>query len=65
MNRMWLPATTPVTAYDRYAVTIGGHDWDTTVAPGWVDVDTYPMLEQYCITEMEYKLKRLTGEVIL
>ena len=63
MKRMWLPAVTNVSCYTVDSVTIGNTDHWSTVSPGWVDVETYPLLEPYCITEQDYKLKRLMGEV--
>ena len=80
MKRMWLPIFTEVTAYQKCdtgdSLTIGKFYRDMglrstfanepeTVSPGWVDIDTYPMLEPYCISEHEYKLQRLMGQTPL
>ena len=65
MKRMWLPLATTVSCYTYDSVTVGGRDEWSVVAPGWVDVDTYPLLKAYCLSEHEYKLKRLMGEIII
>ena len=65
MKRMWLPLATTVSCYTYDSVTVGNTDRWSVVNPGWVDVDIYPLLTQYCLSEHEYKLKRLMGEIIL
>ena len=75
MKRMWY-SLGPYTVYKRGGRSynslhstvqsteafLEGAAYIEIVSPGWVDVEVYPQLAPFCITEQEYKLKRLLGE---
>lgn len=61
MTRMWLPSTASYAVKQRQ-VTSTGERWEF-ISPGWIDVEQYPALESYCLTEHEYKLSLLMGQV--
>ena len=60
---MWLLESVGISMQDRKpAMDTLQHagPW-TVVSSGWVDVDYFPALERYCISEHEYELRRLMG----
>ena len=73
MTKRWFTHDTPVTCYLRggnsYIVWAdsplleGAHAIETVEPDQWIDIDAYPQLEPYCITDEEYALRRLTGQL--